>query len=168
MSETPENQGAWLTQEAYDRLKKELDYISGPYRQEIVDRIESAREEGDLKENGGYHAAREEQGKNEGRIAHLTALLETAVVGEKAADDGVVESGMVITAKVAGQNMTFLLGSREVAEDLVGDSNMEVFSDHSPIGAAIKGHKAGETVSYQAPNGKEISVEILEAKPFDG
>ncbi|MDO5617526.1 transcription elongation factor GreA [Kocuria sp.] len=168
MPETPENQGAWLTQEAYDRLKKELDYISGPYRQEIVDRIEAAREEGDLKENGGYHAAREEQGKNEGRIAQLSALLDTAVVGEKASDDGVAESGMVVTAKVAGQEMTFLLGSREVAEDLVGDSDMEVFSDHSPIGAAIKGHKAGETVSYQAPNGKEISVEILEAKPFEG
>ena len=61
MSETPETEGAWLTQEAYDRLKKELDHISGPYRQEIVDRIEAARDEGDLKENGGYHAAREEQ-----------------------------------------------------------------------------------------------------------
>ncbi|KAA9394623.1 transcription elongation factor GreA [Kocuria coralli] len=168
MPETPENQGAWLTQEAYDRLKKELDYISGPYRQEIVDRIEAAREEGDLKENGGYHAAREEQGKNEGRIIQLTALLDTAVVGEKAADDGVAESGMVVTAKVAGNEMTFLLGSREVAEDLVGDSDMEVFSDHSPIGAAIKGHKAGENVSYQAPNGKEIAVEILEVKPFHG
>lgn len=168
MPETPENQGAWLTQEAYDRLKKELDYISGPYRQEIVDRIEAAREEGDLKENGGYHAAREEQGKNEGRIAQLTSLLENATVGEKAADDGIVESGMVVTAKVAGNEMTFLLGSREVAEDLVGGTGMEVFSDHSPIGSAIKGHKAGETVTYTAPNGKEISVEILEAKPFEG
>nr|WP_209436391.1 transcription elongation factor GreA [Kocuria subflava] len=165
--ETPETQGAWLTHEAYDRLKKELDHISGPYRQEIVDRIEAAREEGDLKENGGYHAAREEQGKNEGRIAHLTALLDNAVVGEKAADDGVAESGMVVTAKVAGNEMTFLLGSREVAEDLVGDSDMEVFSDHSPIGSAVKGHKSGDTVSYQAPNGKEISVEILTVKPFE-
>lgn len=166
--ETPEAQGAWLTQEAYDRLKKELEYISGPYRQEIVDRIEAAREEGDLKENGGYHAAREEQGKNEGRIAHLTALLDSAVVGEQATDDGVAESGMVVTATVAGNEMTFLLGSREVAEDLVGDSGMEVFSDHSPIGSAVKGHKAGDTVSYQAPNGKEISVEIQKVKPFEG
>ena len=67
----------WLTQEAYDRLKKELDERSGPGRAEIIDRIEQAREEGDLKENGGYHAAREEQSKNEGRIQELKSLLET-------------------------------------------------------------------------------------------
>ena len=53
----------WLTQEAYDRLKKELDERSGPGRAEIIDRIEQAREEGDLKENGGYHAAKDEQGR---------------------------------------------------------------------------------------------------------
>ena len=56
---------AWLTQESYDRLKAELDHLSGPGRTEIVARIEQARSEGDLKENGGYHAAKEEQGKAE-------------------------------------------------------------------------------------------------------
>ena len=155
-------------QEAYDRLKKELDHISGPYRQEIVDRIEAARDEGDLKENGGYHAAREEQSKNEGRIQQLTNLLENATVGEFAEDNGVVEAGMIVTAKIAGNEMTFLLGSREVAEDLVGDSDLEVYSLRSPLGAAIAGHKAGDKVSYEAPNGKSIEVEILEAKPFRG
>lgn len=168
MSETPETEGAWLTQEAYDRLKKELDHISGPYRQEIIDRIEAARDEGDLKENGGYHAAREEQSKNEGRIQQLTHLLENATVGEFAQDNGVVEAGMIVKAKVAGSGMTFLLGAREVAEDLVGDSELEVFSERSPMGAAIHGHKAGDTVTYEAPNGKSIEVEILEAKPFTG
>jgi transcription elongation factor GreA len=168
VSETPETEGAWLTQEAYDRLKKELDHIAGPYRQEIVDRIEAARDEGDLKENGGYHAAREEQSKNEGRIQQLTSLLENAKVGEFAEDNGVVEAGMIVTAKVAGNEMTFLLGSREVAEDLVGDSDLEVYSARSPMGSAITGHEAGDTVSYEAPNGKSIEVEILEAKPFRG
>lgn len=61
----------WLTQEAYDRLRAELDHLSGPARQEITNRIAQARDEGDLKENGGYHAAREEQGKNEARIHEL-------------------------------------------------------------------------------------------------
>lgn len=126
------NEGAWLTQEAYDRLKKELDHLSGPYRQEIVDRIEQARSEGDLKENGGYHAAREEQGKNEGRINQLTQLLENAQVGEAPADDGVIEAGMVVTADIAGDEMTFLMGSREVAEDLTGGEDIEVFSERSP------------------------------------
>ena len=139
-----DNHSAWLTQDAYDRLKKELDYISGPYRHEIVERIDQARSEGDLKENGGYHAAREEQGKNEGRIAHLKGLLENAQVGEAPADDGVVEPGMVVSAEIAGEQMTFLIGSREVAEDLAGGSDLEVFSEKSPMGSAISGHRVFE------------------------
>ena len=71
----------WLTQEAYDRLKEELDDRSGPQRAEITKRIELARQEGDLKENGGYHAAREAQGMNEARIRHLAHLLEHAHIG---------------------------------------------------------------------------------------
>lgn len=154
----------WLTQEAYDRLKKELDYISGPYRQEIVDRIEAAREEGDLKENAGYHAAREEQSKNEGRIQELKALLENAEVGEAAADDGIVKPGMLIECKLAGNTMKFVLGSREIA----GDSDLEVYSAASPLGSAIEGHQAGDTVSYQAPNGKDIEVELISVVPYYG
>ena len=165
---TEENSGAWLTQEAYDRLQKELDYLAGEYRQEIIDRISAARDEGDLKENGGYHAAREEQGKNEGRIAQLKALLENAQVGENLKDDGVVEPGMVVEASIAGKDMKFLLGSREVAESLVGDSDLQVFSEKSPMGEAINGHKVGDEVSYEAPNGKTIKVKIKEAKPFSG
>ena len=72
----------WLTQEAYDRLKGELAYRSGEGRTEIARKIESAREEGDLKENGGYHAAKEEQGKQEARIRQLRQLLESANVGD--------------------------------------------------------------------------------------
>jgi transcription elongation factor GreA len=165
---TTNKNGAWLTQEAYDRLQKELAYISGPYRQEIVERIDQARSEGDLKENGGYHAAREEQGKNEGRIAHLKALLDNAQVGEAPADDGVVEAGMVVTAEIAGESMTFLIGSREVAEDLAAGQELEVFSEKSPMGSAISGHKVGDELSYTAPNGKQIPVKILDAKPFQG
>lgn len=154
----------WLTQEAYDRLKNELDHISGPNRQEIVDRIEAARDEGDLRENAGYHAAREEQSKNEGRIQELKALLENAEVGESAADDGIVKPGMFIECKLAGNEMKFVLGSREIA----GDGDTEVYSVASPLGSAIEGHKAGDTVSYKAPNGKEIQVELVSVTPYDG
>lgn len=153
----------WLTQEAYDRLSKELEHISGPYRQEIIDRIEAARDEGDLKENGGYHAAREEQSKNEGRIAELTQLLETARVGEAAEDDGLVHPGTVVTATVAGDEMRFLFGNREIAAD---GEDLEVYSERSPLGEAISGAKVGQKVSYTAPNGKEIKVEILEVKGY--
>ncbi|MBD8062560.1 transcription elongation factor GreA [Oceanitalea stevensii] len=154
----------WLTAEAYNRLKAELEHLTGPGRAEITERIEAARAEGDLKENGGYHAAREEQGKMEGRIVQLTELLRNAQVGEAPADDGVVESGMVVTAKVAGEQEVFLLGSREAAQDV----DVEVLSERSPLGAAIVGKKAGDSVTYTAPNGKEIAVEIVKVKPFTG
>ena len=97
MSETATPTASYLTQEAFDRLKAELDQLSGVGRTEIAKKIEAAREEGDLKENGGYHAAKEEQGKMEARIRQLTQLLENATVGTKPADDGVVEPGMVVT-----------------------------------------------------------------------
>ncbi len=154
----------WLTEEAYNRLKAELEHLTGPGRAEITERIEAARSEGDLKENGGYHAAREEQGKMEGRIHQLTELLRNAHVGEAPADDGVVEPGMVVTATIAGEKEVFLLGSREAAQDV----DIEVFSESSPLGAAIVGKRAGESASYVAPNGKSIAVEIHDVKPFTG
>src|ERR1700758_5045258 len=105
----------WLTQEAHDRLKAELDYVAGPARVEIAKKIEAARQEGDLRENGGYHAAKEEQGKQEARIRQLRQLLENAKVGEApASTDGTVSPGMVVSVDLLGDEMTFLLGSREV------------------------------------------------------
>ena len=153
----------YLTQEAYDRLKAELAHLSGPARSEIAKKIDAARQEGDLRENGGYHAAREEQGKMEARIRQLTSLLENAVVGEPPADDGVVEPGMLVTIDMFGDEMTFLLGSREIS-----NGDVEVYSDCSPIGAALMGKRVGEEASYTAPNGKGITVKVLEAKPYKG
>ena len=129
----------WLTQEAHDRLTAELEHLSGAGRNDIAKRIEAARDEGDLKENGGYHAAKEEQGKIEARIRQLTALLRTASVGDPA-DDGVVESGMQVTARISGELQEFLVGSREIA----GDSDLNVYSEASPLGEAIMGHSQGE------------------------
>ena len=88
----------------------------GRGRIEIAKKIEEAREEGDLKENGGYHAAKEEQGKMEARIRQLTQLLQTADIGETPADDGVVEPGMLVTVEIFGDEETFLLGTREIAD----------------------------------------------------
>ncbi|WP_225755393.1 transcription elongation factor GreA [Actinotalea sp. Marseille-Q4924] len=152
----------WLTQEAHDRLSAELQQLTTVGRRDIAEKIESARSEGDLKENGGYHAAREEQAKQEARIQQLQQILRNAVVGAAPPDDGVVEPGMVVTASVAGDRMTFLIGSREVADG----TDIEVFSEKSPLGAAIIGRSAGEETSYEAPNGRTIPVVIHEAKPF--
>ena len=151
----------FLTQEAHDRLKAELDQLTGEGRIEIARKIEEAREEGDLKENGGYHAAREEQGKMEARIRQLTQLLQTATIGETPADDGVVEPGMLVTVEIFGDEETFLLGNREIADG----SDLQVFSEKSPMGAAVNGKTVGEATSYEAPTGKTIDVKITPRSP---
>ncbi len=153
----------YLTQEAYDRLKAELAELSGPGRTDIAKKIEAARSEGDLRENGGYHAAREEQGKMEARIRQLTQLLDNAIIGKTPEDDGMVEPGMVVTVEMFGDEETFLLGSREI-----GDVSMQVYSEASPIGGAVNGRRVGETVTYEAPNGKTIEVKIVHTAPFSG
>ena len=154
----------WLTQEAFDRLAAELAELSTHGREEIAKRIEAAREEGDLKENGGYHAAKDEQGKQEARIRQLKELLRTAQVGEAPQSSGVVEPGTVITAVIAGDEETFLIGSREIA----GDSELDVFSEQSPLGAAIIGLKVGDRTTYPAPNGREIAVEVTGVETWGG
>ncbi len=159
----------WLTQDAFDKLQAELENLRGPVRSEVVARISAARDEGDLKENGGYHAAREEQGKVEARIRQLEDMLRRAQVGETPADDGVVEPGMKVTYKFAGDSdddvETFLLGAREMEDTTDG---LKVYSPQSPLGSAIIGSKKGDTVAYEAPNGKTLEVEIVEAVPYTG
>jgi transcription elongation factor GreA len=157
------NDASYLTQEAYERLSAELAQLRGEGRTDISRRIEAAREEGDLKENGGYHAAKEEQGKMEARIRQLEHLLQNAVVGTAPADDGVVEPGMVVTVEMFGDEEVFLLGSREIIND--GD-DLVVYSEKSPMGSALMGHRPGDTVTYDAPNGKKIEVQIVAAKPY--
>ena len=165
MTQTSENV-TWLTQEAYNKLKDELAYLTGPARTEIAAKIAAAREEGDLRENGGYHAAKEEQGKQELRVRQLTQLLESAKVGEAPAADGAVAPGMVVTIAFDGDEddtLTFLLASREYAS-----SEIETYSPQSPLGSGVMGHKVGEDAEYELPNGKKAMVKILEAKPYDG
>jgi transcription elongation factor GreA len=152
----------WLTQEAADRLHAELAELEGPRRADIVKKIEAARAEGDLKENGGYHAAKEEQGKTEARIRQLRHMLENAHIGvPPAGESGVVGLGMLVHVDFAGEEMKFLLGSREIATD-----DVDVYSEKSPLGAAVLGAKVGDTVLFKAPNGKEINVAILEAQTY--
>jgi len=165
MTQSSDQDTIWLTQDAYDKLQAELDNLRGPVRQEIVARISSARDEGDLKENGGYHAAKDEQGKIEARIRQLEEMLRRAEVGETPKDDGVVDQGMKVTYRFVGddETETFLLGHREME-----DGTIAVFSPQSPLGSAIMGARRGDTVSYVAPNGKTLQVEIVDAVPFTG
>lgn len=153
---------SWLTQEAADRLSAELANLESTGRSEIIKKIEAARAEGDLKENGGYHAAREEQGKIEARIRQLKHMLENAEIGTAPNNaDGLISPGMRVTVEIMGDEMEFLLGSREISS---GD--LDVYSEKSPLGAAVMGAKIGDTKTYNAPNGKTISVKILKAEVY--
>ena len=156
-------QGVWLTQDAYDRLKAELDTLVAG-RPAMSAEINARREEGDLKENGGYHAAKDEQGKQEARIRQLTDLLRKASVGEPPTSVDSAVTGTVITVRFAGDDETekFLLGSREIA----GTTDLTVYSPESALGSAILGAKPGATVTYQAPNGRDITVEVVGIEPF--
>ena len=156
--------GTWLSQDAFDRLQLELAELEGPRRADIVKKIAAAREEGDLKENGGYHAAREEQGKLEARIRQLTAMLENAEVGTAPASDlEIVSLGSMVTVEMGGEKIEFLLGSREIAAE-----NVKVFSEKSPLGGAVLNKKVGTSTEYLLPNGKSNSVKILSVKPYTG
>ena len=153
----------WLTREAHDRLKAELDALVDG-RDAVAAEINARRQEGDLKENGGYHAAKEEQGKQEARIRQLQELLRTAKVGEAPTAAGMAGPGMVVTVRFDDdddETETFLIGSREETA-----SDLEVYSAASPLGKALDGAKEGETRTYETPIGKTMSVTLLKAEPF--
>jgi transcription elongation factor GreA len=163
VSTNPET--TWLSQDAYDRLARELEELIAN-RPAMAAEINARREEGDLKENGGYHAAREEQGKAEARIRYLQEFLRTSVVGEAKAADA-VSTGSVVTIYFdddSADTETFLLGSREIA----ATTDLTVYSPESAVGKAILGARAGDTVSYTAPSGAELKVTVVNYEPFAG
>lgn len=159
----------WLTQEAYDAATAELEHLKSTGRAEVTAKIARARDEGDLSENAGYHAARDEQGQQELRIRQLEVTLRNAQVGEAPAGDvDQVAPGCRVTIAYdddPDDTDTFLLGSRELMA-LADSTEIEVFSPQSPLGQAITGAKVGQQVSYQAPNGRPIQVTILEVQPY--
>jgi transcription elongation factor GreA len=146
-----------LSRAAYDRLKAELEDLTTRGRIEIARKIESARELGDLSENGDYHAAKEEQGKMEGRIRHLEALTQNATIVESTTSD-LVQAGSVVEIRYVGDDDTerYLIGSIEETR-----ADLDVMSPGSPLGAALLGAKPGDKVSFEAPNGRRLEVEIV-------
>jgi transcription elongation factor GreA len=154
---------AWLSQEGYDRLRAELDELIAD-RPVIAAEINARREEGDLRENGGYHAAKEEQGKREARIRQLKELLRNARVGEPPSSE-TVAPGSVVTVHFdddTDDTETFLLGSREIA----ATTDLTVYSPESALGQAILGTRPGQTVTYTAPSGADIKVTVTKLAPF--
>lgn len=162
---TTDRENTWLSQDAYDRLRTELEQLIAN-RPVIAAEINARREEGDLRENGGYHAAREEQAKQEARIRYLQEFLRTATVGE-APEADTVAPGMVVTIYFDDDKEDterFLLGSREIAST----TDLTVYSPESALGQAILGARPGDRVTYIAPSEAEIQVTVVGFEPFGG
>ncbi len=146
-----------MTREGYEEAKKRLDYLINVKRAEIVGRIQEARSHGDLSENAEYDAARNEQAANEGEIAELDHRIKNAVIAEENDDNSVVHIGTVVTVydEDFGEEVAYTIkGSTEA------DAMNNIISNESPVGAALIGHKKGDTVTVKAPNG-EYSLKIL-------
>lgn len=160
MNET-QTETVWLSPQGYERLQEELESLKTEGRERISSAIEEARGHGDLKENAEYHAAREEQGKMEARIRQLQALLDQAQVGETPEGDEVAAGMVATTVDENGEEMTFLLGSREDRPP----EGVDVVSSQSPLGKALLGARTGDTVSYQAPGGS-FQVTVVDVRPL--
>ncbi len=147
-----------LSQAAFDRLKAEHDDLTTRGRIDIARKIETARELGDLSENGDYHAAKEEQGKMAGRIIHLTRIIENAEIVDATAGGDIVAPGSIVSVLYEGDDEPekFLVGSIEEQPD-----DVSVVSPGSPMGAALLGAATGDDVEYESPGGK-MTVKVVE------
>lgn len=147
-----------LTPEGRDKLIAELEWREGEKNAEIVERIKTARDFGDLSENSEYDDAKEEQAKNAARTAEIRSILANAKISEiKGSGKNLVASiGCVVEAEdVNGKTITFkIVGTTET------NSLKHEISNESPVGAALIGHKAGETVEYSTPSGKTFSYTL--------
>lgn len=144
----------YLSQDAYTRLKAELNALKTSGREQISHEIEVARAHGDLRENAEYHAAKDEQGRMEARIRQLETLLRDVTIGEPVSAE-VAAAGVVVALNIDGDVETFLLGSREDHHD-----DYEILSTESPMGQAVLGARQGDTVTFETPTGSTINLTI--------
>jgi transcription elongation factor GreA len=146
-----------LSQKAFDRLKAEHDELTTVGRVDIARKIEAARELGDLKENGDYHAAKDHQGQMEARIRQLASMIENCEIVDTTEGD-VVEPGSVVQLRYEGDDEpeTYFYGSveeRGIEHDII--------SARSPLGEAIVGKKVGDKAEYTSPTGATLVVEVV-------
>src|SRR5512133_587042 len=144
------NEVHYLTAEGAERLKNELEYLKGPARDQLSQRLRAAIQQGDLSENADYIAAKEEQGFLEGRIQELTQILSNVqIIEEKKTSRDVVDIGSHVTIQEDEYDPEtyYIVGPKEA------DPRNSRISHESPIGRALIGHRIGETVAAETPNG---------------
>lgn len=150
-----------VTHEGYQKLEQELNNLRTVKRKEVADKIKVARGYGDLSENAEYDAAKEEQAIVEARIADLEATLKIArIIDDNDLSNDTVSIGMKVKILADGDE------EDEAEEyDITGsteaDMDLNRISDESPVGAALIGHKAGDSVDVTLPNGSIITYTIL-------
>lgn len=138
-----------LTNEGFEKIKAELDKLREEDRPRIIQAIKEARAQGDLSENADYDAAREEQTRTESKIKELEYMLEHAVIISET-KKGEVGLGSKVTVSYIGdddEDEFMIVGSLEanILENKI--------SDESAMGAALSGHKVGDVVTIESPNG---------------
>ncbi|KAA8720852.1 transcription elongation factor GreA [Corynebacterium spheniscorum] len=161
-----EDQKQYITPETKAKLEAELQALID-HRPVVAAEINERREEGDLKENAGYDAAREMQDQEEARIKQISEILANSTTERSGIVEGVAHVGSVVHVYYNGdenQKETFLIGTRAAASD---NKDLETYSEQSPLGAAIIGAQEGDTREYTAPNGNTITVTIVSAEPYN-
>ncbi len=147
-----------ISKEGYQKLKDELKYLITVKRREIADRIQTAKEMGDLSENAEYSEAKDAQAFNEGRIAEITQMLKNVTVVESSKGNKEVSMGSTVVVKNDGKEKEFTIVSFNEADPLEGK-----ISNESPLGMAFLGKKKGDKVTVSTPKG-EKEYEILKIK----
>jgi transcription elongation factor GreA len=152
----------WLTPAALEKLKTEYDHLTTTGREQIERRIAEARSHGDLRENAEYDTAKNDQGLMEARIRQIRHILDNAVVRE-AEDNGIVGVGSVATVvDEDGDEMEFFVAPSE--NKLPG---LLLASPDSPLGSALMGAKAGDSVTYEAPGGT-FTYQVTNVRVYEG
>ncbi len=145
----------FITLEKRQELEAELLERKTVLREEIGERVATARALGDLSENAEYHSARDQQGKNETRIMEIESILKRAEIITRT-QSGVVELGATVVVNRDGEEKTFMIVSETEADIALGK-----ISTNSPMGSAMIGKKTGESFSIMTPRGAEVSYTII-------
>ena len=148
-----------LTQSDIDKMQEEIDHRKLVVRPQILKEVQEARAQGDLSENFEYYAARKAKGENDSRIAYLENMIKTAVLIEEGSEAGKAGLNKRVRLRIEGEKEA---EEYKIVTSVRADSLRNRITDDSPLGKALMGHAAGETVRVVVSDEISYEVEILE------